>query len=197
MLSLGPVESPYDRDPYPCATHPNGPGVDYRARAGGSPGARRLPGGSGRQPGYGPVGRRAIGRGGDPGAPTRSQHGRHGVFRPAQGFGEHRRFLHGGGARDRRQGLQHRPLYRGGRERGAGRCRTHGALAAESRSIASLECQRGPCHRNRQILRGCGAGIRFAHQQFRGCIGRHVTRACMSMEIPMASSAAIPLPRTP
>ncbi len=60
---------------------------------------------------------------------------------------------------------------------GLGGAFADGALAARSGSVASMECQRGSCDRDRQNLRGGGAGIRPAHQQFGGCLGRHPPRA--------------------
>ena len=46
--------------------------------------------------------------------------------------------------------------------------------------VAPLERQRRPRHRNRQILRGRGARVRCAHQQFRGRVGQHPSgTACL------------------
>ena len=47
------------------------------------------------------------------------------------------------------------------------------ARAQDLGSGASLERHRGPCDRDRQILRGRGARLRFAHQQLRGRFARH------------------------
>ncbi len=60
---------------------------------------------------------------------------------------------------------------------GSGGCRADGALAARPGSGASLERERGPRHRDRQIVRGSSAGVRPAHQQLRGRIGQHPSGA--------------------
>ena len=61
----------------------------------------------------------------------------------------------------------------------------------------SLEHVRGPRHRDCQIVRGSSDGVRSADQQLRGLLREHPSRACTSMAILTASSAAIRRPRTP
>jgi hypothetical protein len=103
------------------------------ARPGGDPGR------GGCQPGYWSFGRRATRGGRNPGASARPQHGNYGVFRAAQGVGQHRRFLPGGRPGHGGQGLQHRPFHRRGRLRGACGRRTHGEIAAQLGSGPSVE----------------------------------------------------------
>jgi hypothetical protein len=98
--------------------HPGGLRIDHRARPGRSARPRRLPGRGGRQPGYGSFGRRAARRGRDPGAPARSQHGHHGLFRASAKARPARRISRLMRCGDGGQGLQHRPVH--GRGRGAG-----------------------------------------------------------------------------
>jgi hypothetical protein len=114
----------------------------------------------------------------------------------AQGLGEHGGFLAGGGARDGRQGLQHRPLHRRGCLRGPGGCGADGALAAHldlahpwnvtptarSRSPKPARPRRWPSTRASTTPR--------AHRSA-------PTRGCMSTATRTDSSAAIPPPRTP
>ena len=54
----------------------------------------------------------------------------------------------------------------------------------EPGSLASVERHRGPRHRDRQILRGRGAGIRRAHQQLRGRLGGHSSGAARVWQHP-------------
>ena len=80
---------------------------------------------------------------------------------------------------------------------GPGGCRSDGARTPGPGPGASLGRHRRPRDRDRQILRGRGARLRCAHQQFRGRLARAPIRACMCTETPTASSAAIRPPRIP
>ena len=126
-----------------------------------------------------------LGEVGNPGTPARSQHGNHGLFWAAQGFGQHGGFLAGCGPGDCGQGLQYRPIH-------GGRRLLRGLADAELMMRTPLDLDLShpwnvSADRAIEIAKSLQAAalyIRRADQQFRGRIGRHASGSACLREYP-------------